>query len=138
MIKDVSNTMFSGYGPLASFSSKIDMAYSFGLITKSEAEDLHIIRKIRNECAHSIDTVIDFSKSPVVDHIARLKTSGTALQGGKFNKRNDYLSSLMVLTGFMLGSIKKHRGIRNKREFILSLANKMKKTDQPNQPVKGS
>jgi DNA-binding MltR family transcriptional regulator len=44
--------LFEYRGPLGDFSSKIDMSYAFGLISKDEHHDLHIIRKIRNTVAH--------------------------------------------------------------------------------------
>ena len=50
--------MFSGYGPLASFSGKIMVAYAMGAITKQARNDLRIIKNIRNEAAHRIS---DFS-----------------------------------------------------------------------------
>ena len=45
--------LFTGYGPLSSFSAKIDIAYSLNLITENLKGDLHILREIRNEFAHS-------------------------------------------------------------------------------------
>jgi hypothetical protein len=45
--------LFTGYGPLSSFSAKIDIAYSLNLITANLRRDLHIFREIRNEFAHS-------------------------------------------------------------------------------------
>jgi hypothetical protein len=50
--------MFSGYGPLASLSAKIMVAYAMGAITKEARDDLRIIKNIRNEAAHRIS---DFS-----------------------------------------------------------------------------
>jgi DNA-binding MltR family transcriptional regulator len=50
--KRVTEELFDGYKPLSTFSSKITMAYCLGLIYKSVHDDLHLIRKIRNEFAH--------------------------------------------------------------------------------------
>jgi DNA-binding MltR family transcriptional regulator len=50
----VTNPMFNGDGPLATFSVKINMAYLLGLITKRQRETLHIIKKIRNLFAHDL------------------------------------------------------------------------------------
>jgi hypothetical protein len=47
--------LFDGHGPLATFSSKINIAYAFGLISKSSRDDLNIIKAIRNNAAHRID-----------------------------------------------------------------------------------
>ena len=45
--------VFEGNGPLSTFSSKIDIGYSLGLLSKQNYSDLTIIRKIRNDFAHS-------------------------------------------------------------------------------------
>jgi DNA-binding MltR family transcriptional regulator len=39
-------------GALSSFSAKISIAYAVGLISKQAAEDLHVVRDIRNHFAH--------------------------------------------------------------------------------------
>ncbi|WP_234573424.1 hypothetical protein [Rhodohalobacter sp. 614A] len=43
----------SPYAPLNNFSAKIDMAYRVGLIRHHIRSTLHLIRKIRNDFAHS-------------------------------------------------------------------------------------
>jgi DNA-binding MltR family transcriptional regulator len=40
--------------PLGTFSGKITMAYCLGLIYKPVRDDLHLVRKIRNEFAHNL------------------------------------------------------------------------------------
>ena len=40
-------------GPLGTFSSRIDMAFGFSLISKNSHQRLNCIRKIRNKFAHS-------------------------------------------------------------------------------------
>ena len=54
--------LFSGYGPLSSFSSKIVLSYRLGLISNSEYKTLQVIRKIRNSFAHDIskDSLLEF------------------------------------------------------------------------------
>jgi hypothetical protein len=48
--------LFEGaYAPLADLSGKIKSAYLMGLITKTEAERVTAIRKVRNIFAHEID-----------------------------------------------------------------------------------
>lgn len=51
--KSVRNRLLDQRGPLATFSSRIDMAYALGLIGKKALYDLNILRKIRNEFAHT-------------------------------------------------------------------------------------
>lgn len=55
--------LFSGYGPLSSFSSKIVLSYRLGLISNYEYKTLQIIRKIRNSFAHDIskDSLHEFN-----------------------------------------------------------------------------
>src|SRR5262245_17334844 len=40
-------------GEIFSFAVRIDICYGLGLISDKERHDLHIIRKVRNTCAHS-------------------------------------------------------------------------------------
>ncbi|MGD0634227.1 MAG: hypothetical protein ABSA13_08120 [Beijerinckiaceae bacterium] len=47
--------LFDGYGPFASFSSKISVTYALGLLAKESRDDLNIIKRIRNDAAHRID-----------------------------------------------------------------------------------
>lgn len=51
--KRLREKLFTGYGPFASFSAKIDVAYAMDLISGSLRRELHAIRDIRNEFAHS-------------------------------------------------------------------------------------
>ena len=44
--------LFGDRGPLATFSSKIDVGYALGLYGKETKAKLHLIRKIRNIFAH--------------------------------------------------------------------------------------
>lgn len=46
--------LFSGQGPLSTFSAKIKISYALGLISKELRDDLNLYRKIRNKCAHDI------------------------------------------------------------------------------------
>lgn len=48
--------LFSGYGPLSSFSSKTVLAYRLGLISDYEYKTLQVIRRIRNAFAHELTT----------------------------------------------------------------------------------
>jgi hypothetical protein len=59
---DAHNRLFSGAGPLSSFSAKIDLARLLGLMTDPIRSDLHKIREIRNEFAHSIAHKQDHTK----------------------------------------------------------------------------
>jgi hypothetical protein len=45
--------LFEGYGPLAAFSAKIKAAKALGLVIGDMQHDLTILRKLRNDFAHS-------------------------------------------------------------------------------------
>jgi hypothetical protein len=47
------NYIFRNEGPLGRFAYKIDISYVFGLIEKSTEKQLHLLRELRNACAHS-------------------------------------------------------------------------------------
>lgn len=44
--------IFEGTNPLSTFSSRITMAFSLGLLSEQEYHDLNPIRRIRNSFAH--------------------------------------------------------------------------------------
>jgi hypothetical protein len=46
------HALFEGAGPLATFSSRIDLAFAVGLLSQEPHRLLHLIRKIRNDFAH--------------------------------------------------------------------------------------
>ena len=57
LVKDTTNgnkQLFSNNGPLSSFSSRIDISYRFGIISKYEKSQLHALRNIRNVFAHML------------------------------------------------------------------------------------
>ena len=58
-------------GALATFSSKIDLAFLLGLIPKNIFDDLHLLRKIRNEFAHTASK-ISFETASIKDRTKAL------------------------------------------------------------------
>lgn len=56
MVSDTGSdaAVFSGNGPLSTFSAKIVMAFRLGIISEDERSDLEKIRKIRNRFAHEV------------------------------------------------------------------------------------
>jgi DNA-binding MltR family transcriptional regulator len=66
------DTLFDGpNSPLGSFSARIDLAYRIALISPQLARDLHIIRRLRNRFAHSIDSC-SFEDVGVRDQVEEL------------------------------------------------------------------
>jgi hypothetical protein len=47
------SALFDFTRPLGAFSAMIDVAYAFDVIDRDDRDDLHIIREMRNACAHS-------------------------------------------------------------------------------------
>lgn len=64
--------LFEGYGPLGSFSAKIDLAFALGFISKDDRQRLHAVRSIRNEFAHSRDGKLDFESKKMANLVAAL------------------------------------------------------------------
>ncbi len=53
---DARSGLLSSNGPFATFSAKLDVAFCAGWIDRDVYHDLQVIRKMRNEFAHSIDS----------------------------------------------------------------------------------
>ncbi len=49
--------VFDNNGALGTFSSKIEMSYRLGVITRKQKDMFNIFRKIRNDFAHSADNI---------------------------------------------------------------------------------
>lgn len=73
--KKVLEELFRPYAPLSSFSAKIQLAYAYGLVDADDYADLSIIRRIRNDAAH---TSVEFSFEPqdIAQKITHLKAPG--------------------------------------------------------------
>jgi len=63
------------FSPLGSFAARTAAAYSLGLITENERDDLDCIRDIRNDFAH-IPTSPAFTDQAIVKSVCKLKTPG--------------------------------------------------------------
>jgi hypothetical protein len=79
--KDFLNRIFQNRGPLSDFNSKILMAEAFGLLTRPLADELHILRGIRNTFAHA-KVPLSFDLDIVESEIRKLKLL-TTTGGGK-------------------------------------------------------
>lgn len=53
-ISAVEDDLLEGNNPLATFSSQIKLAYRLGIISSKFAQDLNLVRKMRNEFAHNV------------------------------------------------------------------------------------
>lgn len=69
LLKDV----FSGSGAYSTFSACIGICYLSGQISKKEHNALNIIRKVRNECAHSENLDISFANHKISNRCKELQ-----------------------------------------------------------------
>lgn len=70
-----------GNAPLGTLSSRISACFALGLINQHEHDDLHLIRKIRNDFAHDIHTT--FETESVVNRCRELHYSAKDVPGEK-------------------------------------------------------
>jgi DNA-binding MltR family transcriptional regulator len=75
--------LFEGFGPLSTFSSKISVSYAFDLLEDWMAADLDVIRRIRNEFAHSFEpkTFGDQEIGGMVGQLASLTEALKSVEG---------------------------------------------------------
>ncbi len=114
------NDLFEGDRPLATFSSRISLAFGLGLVTSDRHTDLSLIRKIRNHFAHS-EEASSFSASPARDWCAEFwiskKESTDEFSGRdiRHDSRDQFLLSVglatlyldHLLVGFRNGTFKR-------------------------------
>jgi hypothetical protein len=67
-------TLFGFSGPLGTFSSRILLCYSIGLISADTLHDIQIVRKIRNEFGHS-HSIIDFENQKIKEQCEKLRSN---------------------------------------------------------------
>jgi len=66
--------LLDGYNtPLGTFSSRLNLAYSLGLISDYEYQDCNIIRQIRNDFAHKFELDFSFNNQRIKDLCWNLK-----------------------------------------------------------------
>lgn len=83
--------------PLGSFSSRIKMSYALGLITEVEFKECDLIRRIRNEFAHSIHGM-DFQNQKLSALCKNLKANTP--DGSRFNgnARQLFINSVIMVS----------------------------------------
>lgn len=87
---------FNGTGPLATFSSRINLSFLLGLIDEQIFRDLNIIRKIRNDFAHEPTTLL-FSSESVFSRCIALECYGQSNIEG----RKKFTSVILGLLGLI-------------------------------------
>jgi DNA-binding MltR family transcriptional regulator len=66
--------LFEPLGPAGSFSARIDLAYACGLLPESAYNDLHLMRKIRNDFGHVAEP-LTFDEPAIADRCHVLQHS---------------------------------------------------------------
>ena len=87
--------------PLHTFSNKIKMAYSLGLIDKEKYKSLDYIRKIRNKFAHRIFDA-SFEDTEIIKWCKEIKTSGISGDDPN-NYRYLFYRAAYFLSGYLHG-----------------------------------
>lgn len=88
--------------PLSTFSARIKAAYCLGLVSENEYNDLNLVRKIRNKCAHRLHD-FSFDEELIVDWCNTLKIPKEVISA--FPKyKNSHKSSFIL--GVLLLAIK--------------------------------
>jgi DNA-binding MltR family transcriptional regulator len=84
-LPDFVEQLFHGQGALSSFSARISICYAIGLISRQAAEDLHIIRKIRNDFAHKPHG-LSFETPTIADRVSNIRiVKSFRLEGQPFS-----------------------------------------------------
>ena len=138
--------MFSGSGPLATFSAKIDMCFLLGIIEKSRHRELHLVRNIRNKFAHGLEALTFetpeirdqcetlappvFSEPPYIDPVALEKIKETdfdqwmlewvsAASSGPDTPRERYLIAVRMnyLNFDLLAVLKQQDAVNGRQEM---------------------
>jgi len=95
---DPAKQLLEGFNaPLGTFSARIKMSYSLGLVTKRQYEDLDQLRKIRNEFAHKWEP-ISFDDQKIAAHIRALHFSSLddVFPASPIEKVRTSLGSLLI------------------------------------------
>jgi DNA-binding MltR family transcriptional regulator len=113
--------LFQGYGPLSSFAAKTDVTYALKMIPKPMFDALNILRRLRNEIAHSAETV-DLSHPRLKPFFERLSGLEESMSGTDEQIFLDCAYSIGVSLGSYIGDIQRKRkaeaGAKGKRTSL--------------------
>lgn len=85
--------LFEGYGPVATFSAKIDIAYAFGIIDQDTRQTLNALREIRNAFAHNTAGV-HFGHQDIAKLVAKLPPPPE-----RQDDDDDYMTFIRITSG---------------------------------------
>lgn len=91
--------LFTGFGPMSSFSAKIKLAYSFGIITSEAYSELDRLKRIRNLFAHD-PNLITFETKNIISMCDSLEF---ALDVQSETTRKRFISSQTAISTYLKG-----------------------------------
>lgn len=94
MDRHLDRSLFKGSAPLATFSAKIDLAKSMGIIDSALWSELHRLRKLRNKFAHA-HKVLSFEDQVVIDHVNSLAEIHAGL--AEFGPKAKFMGAVNVI-----------------------------------------
>ena len=128
--KEAFINLSSGSGGLATFSSRIDLSYLLGLISHETRRHLNIIRRIRNEFAHTME-IISFETQSVSNRCRNLRTDDFVNVPDE--ARKIFIRAAWGIAGTLIGvteSSIKPKAPNNKREISFEEYLKTKEAQQ--------
>ncbi len=125
--KKLLDSLFDFSGPLGTFSGRISIAYSIGLITKNVYHDLHLVRKIRNSFGHS-PLILNFENE-------KIKSQCNALvciaRNKALNPRQTFNTSVSFIAGNLEGTwLTAEKFIETTEDFLEKTKETMVKTEE--------
>jgi hypothetical protein len=111
--------LFEFNGPLGTFSSRILITYSIGLISKFHMDDLQAVRKIRNEFGHT-PKPINFDNETIGNLCKSLKFK----RPGNKTHRDMFISSVSFIYGGLIGLAIKETAYSMKEEIDVEMIQK--------------
>ena len=125
-VPGTADDLFVTYGPLSTFSAKINACAALGLITASERREFHTVRRIRNDFAHDLHKS-SFDQDPIRSHVSQLVLTPAKLVGSSISCRRNFEAAVMVLLGFMLSHLENAKTIEAPRDHVPDLAKSLQK-----------
>ena len=115
----IGNILFNQPGSsLSSFYSKIELSFAMGLISDDEYHDLQIVRKVRNQFAHSFDE-LHFSTEVIAKEITKLKIPSLSKYSETKEMKRRFVNGVSMLATFINKRIGNSYEIVNKPRRII-------------------
>jgi hypothetical protein len=122
--------LFEGFGPLSSFSAKIRIAECFGLLPPDICADADLIRKIRNEFAHTHKPT-SFEAQKVMDWVLALRALAVIRQQFSESKQDPEKWAEIEAKGWHRPRFLYFVAVSSTQGTIAALANARAQRDPP-------